>query len=260
MIRLLLVDDSPLFCAQFRGLARWEEQGIAIQDEARNGKMAIECIERNPPDIILTDISMPVMDGIGLIEYVRVRHPQIPVVALSAYDDFDYVRGSLRNGACDYILKHKLDVGQLTELIRGVVRKGSGNGGGGRTVTGAGSEAGDGEESGDRAGSGTETGIGAETRAVTGDSSESRRAFFALALSGWYTDPEEAALRMEKLRIAFPTDGCVPILMGIDPRKSGGEEFTEPMIQLLLECLNRRIWEYLPLKEDLMLLLIPGSR
>ena len=117
MIRLLLVDDSPLFCAQFRGLARWEEYGIVIQDEARNGRHAIECINRKLPDIVLTDISMPVMDGIGLIEYLHTHHPEIPIIALSAYDDFDYVRDSLKNGACDYILKHKLDVGQLTDLI-----------------------------------------------------------------------------------------------------------------------------------------------
>ena len=239
MIRLMLVDDSPLFRAKFRGLTRWEDQGIVILDEAGNGKIAIERLERNPPDVILTDISMPVMDGIGLIEYVRARHPKIPVIALSAYDDFDYVRGSLRNGACDYILKHRLDVGQLTELIREAVRKTSGNE--------------------DGIGAGTEDGSGAESGANAGDSSEGRREFFALALSGWYADPEEAAQRMQKLRISFPADGCVPMLTGIDPREEGGEEFTEPMIQLLQECLNRRIWEYLLLKEDLMLLLLPGT-
>ena len=223
MIRLLLVDDSPLFCAQFRGLARWENYGILIQDEARNGRNAIECIEREPPDIILTDISMPVMDGIGLIEYVHAHHPQIPVIALSAYDDFDYVRGSLRNGACDYILKHKLDVEQLTELIRSAVQ------------------------------------ALPEQAADTRDPAYSRREFFTLALNGWYADGEETARRMEKLKIAFPPEGCIPVLAGIDPRDGRGYIFTEQMIQLLLECLNRRIWEYLLLKEDLLLLMIPAA-
>ena len=223
MIRLLLVDDSPLFCAQFRGLARWESCGIVIQDEARNGKNAIECIHREPPDIILTDISMPVMDGIGLIEYVHSHYPQIPVIALSAYDDFDYVRGSLRNGACDYILKHKLDVEQLTELIRSAVR------------------------------------TPPEQPAGTEDPAYSRREFFALAMNGWYADAEDIARRMEKLKIVFPPDGCIPVLAGPDPREGGEKEFTEPMIQLLLECLNRRIWEYLLLKSDLLLLMIPAS-
>ncbi len=105
MINLLLVDDDALFRVQFRGMADWEQAGFRIAAEARNGREAIEEIERMKPDIILTDISMPVMDGIGLIEYVKRYHPEIPVVALSAYDDFDFVRASLKNGAQDYLLK-----------------------------------------------------------------------------------------------------------------------------------------------------------
>ena len=78
-------------------------------------------------------------------------------------------------------------------------------------------------------------------------------------LSGWYADPEEAGKRMEKLKIAFPADGCIPVLAGIDPRGDRRAEFTETMIQLLLECMNRRVWEYILLKEDLLLLMIPAS-
>lgn len=224
MIGMLLVDDSPLFCAQFRGLARWEDYGLTVLGEARNGQDAIARIGENQPDIILTDISMPVMDGIGLIEYVRAHYPHIPVIALSAYDDFDYVRSSLRSGACDYILKHKLDVDKLVELVRDAVQ------------------------------------AGAEGPADAGAQAYGRREFFALVLGGWPADPAMLRRRMEELGLEFPPEGCIPAVVGLEPRDDRGEAgFTEPLTQLLLECLNHRVWEYLRLRDDLLLLLLPTS-
>jgi len=118
VINLLLVDDDALFRVQFRGMADWEKAGFHIVAEARNGQEAIEEIERTKPDVILTDISMPVMDGIGLIEYVSGYHPEIPVVALSAYDEFDYVRASLKKGAQDYLLKSGVNGESLLAVLK----------------------------------------------------------------------------------------------------------------------------------------------
>jgi two-component system response regulator YesN len=172
MINLLMVDDDALFRVQFRGMVDWEQAGFRIAAEARNGREAIEEIERMKPDIILTDISMPVMDGIGLIEYVKRYHPEIPVVALSAYDDFDYVRASLKNGAQDYLLKTDIRTESLLALLNT---------------------------------------IAARTPSATWKQASDRRdieAFYFLALAGWFPSADALNARAEILGIALPNQAA----------------------------------------------------
>ena len=69
------------------------------------------------PDIVITDIYMPGMNGVDLIHYIREQASEIYVLALSAYDDFDYVRNSLRYGAFDYLLKHQLTASRLEQIL-----------------------------------------------------------------------------------------------------------------------------------------------
>ncbi len=118
MFTILLVDDDAVFRTQMKSRMDWEKEGYVIVSEARNGREAIECIETCRPDIIITDISMPVINGIELIDYVSECHKEIQVIALSAYNDFDYVRGSLRKGALDYILKNQLSNEYLLEILQ----------------------------------------------------------------------------------------------------------------------------------------------
>ncbi len=118
MFTILLVDDDAVFRTQMKSRMDWEKEGFVIISEARNGKEAIEKIEACGPDIIITDISMPVINGIELIDYVSEFHKEIQIIALSAYNDFDYVRGSLKKGALDYLLKNQLTNEHLLEILK----------------------------------------------------------------------------------------------------------------------------------------------
>jgi two-component system response regulator YesN len=109
MLKVLIVDDDILSRANLKSLLDWGKHGFEICGEASNGQIAVNMIDKMIPDIVITDISMPVMDGIELIEYIERKYVEIKVIALSGYNDFDYVRQSMKKGAVDYILKHELD-------------------------------------------------------------------------------------------------------------------------------------------------------
>lgn len=123
MHKVLIVDDDTFARTHLKSLIDWEKHGLMICGEASNGENAIELIEADHPEIIITDISMPVMDGIGLIEYTRRNHPEIQLIALSGYDDFDYVRQSMKMGVVDYLLKHRLNSEELLNILRTVVER-----------------------------------------------------------------------------------------------------------------------------------------
>ena len=118
MFSVLLVDDDAVFRTRIKSMINWDEHGFIIISEARNGRDAIKRIESCKPDIIITDINMPIINGIELIDYVSEFHKEIPVIALSAYNDFDYVRDSLKRGAFDYILKNQLNKESLLKTLK----------------------------------------------------------------------------------------------------------------------------------------------
>jgi two-component system response regulator YesN len=98
-------DDDALFAWQFRGMTDWERAGFHIVAEARNGQRRSRKSAARSPTYILTDFSMPVMDGIGLIEYVRGYHPEIPVVARRAPTTTSTLSGRVSKRARqDYLL------------------------------------------------------------------------------------------------------------------------------------------------------------
>ena len=109
MFKVLIVDDDVFARSNLKSLIDWEKNGFTIVGEASNGSNAIQLIENEQPDIVITDISMPVMDGISLIGYIEQKYSATKVIAISGYNDFDYVRQSMKKGAVDYILKHKLN-------------------------------------------------------------------------------------------------------------------------------------------------------
>lgn len=107
--RVLIVEDDKFFRFALRKMIRWDEYGLVLAGEAVHGKEALEFLADNPVDIVLTDMNMPVMDGIELTRIVKENYPRIMVIALSAYDDFEFVRESMRLGASDYILKQDME-------------------------------------------------------------------------------------------------------------------------------------------------------
>lgn len=118
MDKILIVDDEILVRTNIKMLIDWDNGSYSLCGEASNGLEAIELIRNENPHIVITDMKMPVMDGLTLSEKIREDFPGTAVIALSNYDDYDYVRGALNDGAVDYILKHSLNRQILSEVLQ----------------------------------------------------------------------------------------------------------------------------------------------
>ena len=105
MIKVMIVDDRPIFREYLRKNIDWEKYGLNVCNEARNGLEALEKVKESPPDILLTDINMPLMDGLELSEKLLEEYPDMGVVLITAHSEFEYARKALTIGVCDYIVK-----------------------------------------------------------------------------------------------------------------------------------------------------------
>ncbi len=119
MKKIMLVDDEILIRETIRERVDWEGEGFQYCGDAADGELALPLIEQHMPDILITDIKMPFMDGLELCSVVRQRFPQIKVVILSGHDDFHYAQTALRLGAADYCLK-PFSAADLLQLLRAV--------------------------------------------------------------------------------------------------------------------------------------------
>lgn len=108
MKRVLLVDDEELALQYLCSLISWEEEGYTIVAEMHSASQAESIMDTMPVDILVFDVSMPGLDGVGLSSWVHEHHPDIAMIAVSGFDSYDYVREIMKNGAYDYILKHRL--------------------------------------------------------------------------------------------------------------------------------------------------------
>lgn len=105
MMKVLLVEDEVGTRNLLRIIVNWEEFHMKIIGEAQNGREALFRIQEEIPDLVVTDIKMPIMDGIALAEEIMKKYPQVKVIIVTAYDDFKYAQKALRAGAVDFILK-----------------------------------------------------------------------------------------------------------------------------------------------------------
>ncbi|MBT2291881.1 response regulator [Paenibacillus albidus] len=105
MKKIMLVDDEILIRENIRDSVNWEKEGFIYCGDASDGELALPLIEQWMPDILITDIKMPFMDGLELSAAVRQRMPEIKIIILSGYDDFHYAQAALRLGVEDYCLK-----------------------------------------------------------------------------------------------------------------------------------------------------------
>ncbi len=103
--KVVIVDDEPWTREVIKALADWEALGLEIAGEASDGDYGLELIRRIEPDIILTDVKMPHLDGIRLIETLRGENNSAAVIFISGYDDYSYIRSALQLNAVDYLLK-----------------------------------------------------------------------------------------------------------------------------------------------------------
>ena len=116
MLNVLLVDDEYLELDLLQDNVDWECYGYRVCGTAKNGKDAITAIEKCNPDVVITDIKMPVMDGVALSRYLHVHHPNISIVFLSGYDQFDYLKNAFSVNAVDYLLK-PIDLEEIPPLL-----------------------------------------------------------------------------------------------------------------------------------------------
>lgn len=120
MYKVMIVDDEILVRIGLRAMIDWETLGFQIVDEAGNGESAYQKFKVCHPDVILTDIKMPQKDGLWLIEKVKQERPEVEVVILTAYDDFDYARKALKLNASEYLLKAEMEEKEVEQLMRGI--------------------------------------------------------------------------------------------------------------------------------------------
>lgn len=105
MYRVLIVEDEFIVRYGIRSMIDWEKAGIEVTGEAANGKEALELIRLNPPDILITDIKMPVMDGIQLIKEVRNSGYAMKIIILSNLEEFHYAQKAISHGVSEYLIK-----------------------------------------------------------------------------------------------------------------------------------------------------------
>nr|WP_154118148.1 response regulator transcription factor [Paenibacillus monticola] len=118
MCKVLIVDDEILVRQGIKYLLDWEREGFQIVGEASNGQEALDFLKIEKPHIVITDIVMPVMNGEELTRLVKRDHPEMEVIVLSSFSEFDYVRSTFQNGVADYILKPKLEAEALLQVLR----------------------------------------------------------------------------------------------------------------------------------------------
>lgn len=117
MKRVLIADDDFLVCRFLTQIIDWERNGYELAGIARDGSQAMALIREQQPDILITDIEMPVMDGIELVRQIRKNGNPMKILILSCHDDLAHVKEGIRAGADEYFLKDELSGQKLLELL-----------------------------------------------------------------------------------------------------------------------------------------------
>ena len=108
MYTVLIADDETIVRMMLSSMIDWEEMELKLAACVSNGREALSYLEQHPVDILITDIQMPVIDGLELIRQVKKFHTQPEILVLSAYNDFPYVRQAFKLGIYDYCLKREI--------------------------------------------------------------------------------------------------------------------------------------------------------
>ncbi|MGN1191503.1 MAG: response regulator [Dorea sp.] len=117
-IKVFLVEDEIVIRNGIKNSIEWEKEGYIFVGEASDGELAYPIILKEKPDILITDIRMPFMDGLELSRLVKKELPDIKILILSGYDEFDYAKEAIRIGVTEYMLKPVSSVKLLEALKR----------------------------------------------------------------------------------------------------------------------------------------------
>jgi two-component system, response regulator YesN len=105
ILKVLLVDDEPILLQGLSQLVDWHGLGYRLVGQAENGQDALELAEQLQPDLVISDMRMPMLDGVGFIAALHETMPETAILVLSAYEDFSYAQAALENGVSGYLLK-----------------------------------------------------------------------------------------------------------------------------------------------------------
>jgi len=123
MINAIIVDDESIVRKGLRLSLPWEEVGIHIAGEAANGDKALDLLKDQEVDLVLTDISMPGMNGLELLKRIHDQYPSISTVILTCHQDFEYIQEALRYGAIDYIVKTQLEDENIHQVLKRIFNR-----------------------------------------------------------------------------------------------------------------------------------------
>jgi two-component system response regulator YesN len=118
MYNVLIVDDEPIIRNGIKAFIDWEKEGMRAEADCANGVEALAAMESRPADILITDIKMPLMSGIQLMQRALQLYPRLKVIMVSSYSDFEFAREGLKLGAVDYLLKPTLEAEELMSVLK----------------------------------------------------------------------------------------------------------------------------------------------
>ncbi len=122
MFNIVIIDDEPWSREVVKALGAWDNLGLRIVGEAEDGSGGLKLIEEHRPHIVVTDMRMPGLDGVGLLKTMNERFPALKIIVMSGYDDFEYLKQAIRSRAVEYLLK-PIDQGELNAALARCVQE-----------------------------------------------------------------------------------------------------------------------------------------
>lgn len=122
MWKVAAADDEAYLRTALKKLMNWEKMGCELIRVVNNGRELLQCVEEEHPDIVITDIRMPEIDGLEVCRQLYEKYPETQTIILSAYTDFEYARTAIRYDVADYVLKLSV-LEELPPAVEKVTRK-----------------------------------------------------------------------------------------------------------------------------------------
>lgn len=197
MVSVFLVEDERIPRESIRENVSWEENGILFLGDASDGEMALPQILEKRPNILLTDIRMPFMDGLELSKIVREKLPDTKIILLSGFNEFDYAREAISLGISEYLLKpvSAADILGAVAKVRPEIERSQ-----------------------------------ARKREVLGDSRMQREFFFSGLYSGFLGKPRQILERAEKLDISLSAVAYQAAILYLTPPATQAENDDVPLL------------------------------
>ena len=116
--KVIIADDEPLVLIGLQDLINWQSEGFELVAQARNGQMLSQAIEEHNPDLVITDIKMPVKSGLDVMQEEKEKGKKLPLfIFLTSFEEFDLIKKAMSLEAVDYIVKLELDKAQLIQAL-----------------------------------------------------------------------------------------------------------------------------------------------